>query len=149
MVEWEDTYFEDLLEIAPYVDDFLQLSSDEETESESGKSLKVEASRLKTFPPLTCFYVITDHDLPMLADLSDVESSCPQIGGADLAPVKIHGDSVILDQHMVEVSPRFGVRVGVFRFVPSSDELAWAVPERQCIHAVKRIFNVYQRISLY
>lgn len=82
-----------------------------------------------------------------MADLSDVESSSVQIGGADPIPVEIHGDSVILDQHMIEVSPRLGVRVGVFRFVPSPDELARAGPERERIHAVERmIFNVYHYI---
>lgn len=89
---------------------------------------------MKIFPPLTCLFVITDHHLPTLADLSDAESSSVQIGGADTTLVEIHGDSVILDQHMVEVSPQLGIRVGVFWLVPSPDELARAAPERQCIH---------------
>lgn len=39
------------------------------------------------------------------------------------------------------------MRVGVFRFVPSPDELARAGPERERIHAVERmIFNVYHYI---
>lgn len=59
MAQQEDTYFEDLLEIAPYVDDFLRLSSDEESETESGKLLKSKYRLHENFPAtnmFVCYY---------------------------------------------------------------------------------------------
>ena len=48
---------------------------------------------------------------------------------------------------MVEVSPRLGVRVGVFQFVPSEDELVRTAGERSRIHGIERvIMNVYRHI---
>jgi len=82
-----------------------------------------------------------------LADLSEADYSTRQIGGTDPVPIEIHGDSVLLDHHMVEVSPRLGVRVGVFRFVPAPNEVTRASDETQRMHAIERtIFNVYRYI---
>lgn len=48
---------------------------------------------------------------------------------------------------MVEVSPRLGIRVGVFRFVPSPDEARRSQSERERMHSIERMMrNVYQYI---
>ena len=65
----------------------------------------------------------------------------------DPVAAPIHGDSIILDQKMVEVSPHLGVRVGVFRFAPSSDESTRATSERNRVHGIERmVINVYRYI---
>lgn len=55
MARQKDTYFEDLLEIAPYVNNFLQLSSDEESETESGKLLNPKHRVCEIFPAINIF----------------------------------------------------------------------------------------------
>lgn len=70
-----------------------------------------------------------------------------QIGGVNPAPIPIHGDSAILERHMVEVSPRLGVRVGVFRFAPTAVERRRSAGEDERIHGIERmILNVYRYI---
>ena len=65
----------------------------------------------------------------------------------DPVAVPIHGDSIILDQKMVEVSPHLGVRVGVFRFAPSPDESTRATSERNRVHGIEgMVINVYRYI---
>ena len=49
-----------------------------------------------------------------------------QTGGVNVAPVNVRHGSIIVDNHFVEVSPRFNVQVGVFRFVPDEDRVARA-----------------------
>lgn len=55
--------------------------------------------------------------------LSDVELGARQVRGVNPTPVDWDGDSMIMDQHFVQVTPRFGVRVSVFQFVPTDEEV--------------------------
>ena len=75
-------------------------------------------------------------ELPSLGEIADT-SRLNQIGGVDPVPVDVHGDSAILDHHMVEVSPRLGVRVGVFRFAASADESRCSQSERERMHSIE------------
>ena len=50
-----------------------------------------------------------------------------QIGGVNVIPVNVRHGSVIVDNHFVEISPRFNVQVGVFRVVPDEERVARAV----------------------
>ena len=40
-----------------------------------------------------------------------------------MVPINVHHGSIIVDSHSVEVSPRFNVQVGVFRFVPDEERV--------------------------
>ena len=50
-----------------------------------------------------------------------------QTGGENVTPVNVRHGSVIVDNHFVEISPRFNVQVGVFRVVPDEERVARAV----------------------
>lgn len=83
-------------------------------------------------------------------ELEHTMRSRRQIGGVEPVPIEIDGDSAILDQHMVEVSPRLGVRVGVFRFAPSPQEIERSSEERARIHGIERmVMNVYNYIRIH
>lgn len=71
-----------------------------------------------------------------------------QVGGVYPAPVDVDSDSAILDRHFSEISARFnGVRVGVFRFVLSPDELEASGAERDPFYGIERvIFTIYNYI---
>lgn len=71
------------------------------------------------------------------------------LGGVRPIPVPVDVDaaSAILERHYVEASPRFGINVAVFRYVPSDAELGRASAERNGIRGIERvILNVYDQI---
>ena len=79
--------------------------------------------------------------------MSEIDLENRQVGGADPAPIDLDANSVIMHRHFVEVTPCFRVRVGVFRFVPTDNELEVSASERDRINAIERVvLNVYDYI---
>ena len=96
-----------------------------------------------------CLFICSlDFGLPSLGEHIHVANDdFQQVGGVNPAPIAIHRNSAILDHHIVEVSPRLGVRVGVFRFAPTEDEIRRSAGEASRIHGIERmILNVYSYI---
>lgn len=63
-------------------------------------------------------------DLPL--SVAWRNSRLRQTGGVNVAPINVRHSSIIVDNHFVEVSPRFNMQVGVFHFVPNEDRVARA-----------------------
>lgn len=56
-------------------------------------------------------------------------------------------NGVVLDKHFVYVALRFGVRFGVFRFIPTDEDVAQESLERDHFQGIERsIMNVYDYI---
>ena len=56
-------------------------------------------------------------------------------------------NGVVLDKHFIYVALRFGVRFGVFRFIPTDEDVAQESLERDHFQGIERsIMNVYDYI---
>lgn len=65
-----------------------------------------------------------------------MELGARQVRGVNPTLVDLDGDSVIMDQHFIQVAPRFGVRVRLFRVVPTDEEVERSGAERDCFHGI-------------
>lgn len=76
-----------------------------------------------------------------------VQNDARQVGGVNPVPIDLDANSVIIDEHFVHMAPRFGVRVGVFHFVPT-EELEITQSERDSFHGIERVvMNVYDYVQ--
>ena len=84
-------------------------------------------------------------DSSCISSLDQVDIGTRQVGGVNPAPVDLGSNLVVMDEHFAHVVPLFGVRVGVFRFVPTDEEVERGSLKRDRFQG----FKFFKDIFLY